>query len=86
MTPTDHAFIDRLKTLSFVDRMDWMTDRQWERFSVNPANFLIRATAAQQADILAAAQPRAVAVTSKHVPSRPASQTEYHLTNGDQRG
>jgi hypothetical protein len=77
MTPTDHAFIDRLKTLAFVDRLDWMTDRQWERFSTDPVSFLIRATAAQQADILAATQPRGSDPTPKIVPARPASQTEY---------
>jgi len=77
MTPTDRAFIDRLKTLGFVDRLDWMTDRQWERFCANPASFLIRATAAQQADVLAAARPRGSESTPKHMPARPASQTEY---------
>lgn len=74
MTPADHAFIDRIKTLRFVDRLGWMTDRQWEKFSASPAEFLTRATAAQQADILAAAAPRKV------VPGRPASQNreDYH--------
>lgn len=55
---TLRIFLNALKSLSFIDKQDWMNDVQWVNFRRDPVNYFLRTDDETQERIWKLIQPK----------------------------